>query len=78
ARNPFVIRSKKRPRKKPENLKSVPRSEKKVTIKVSIGMAERCDRYPTPQEVMKAADKALYRAKNSGRNCIRTAGSSSR
>jgi diguanylate cyclase (GGDEF)-like protein len=78
AKNPFVIRSKKRPRKKPENLKSVPRSEKKVTIKVSIGMAERCDRYPTPQEVMKAADKALYRAKNSGRNCIRTAGSSSR
>jgi len=78
AKNPFVIRSKKRPRKKPENLKSVPRSEKKVTIKVSIGVAERCDRYPTPQEVMKAADKALYRAKNSGRNCIRTAPNSTR
>jgi diguanylate cyclase (GGDEF)-like protein len=69
----FFIRSAKRPRKKPENLKSIPKSDKKVTIKVSIGMAERDDRYPTPHEVMKAADNALYRAKNSGRNCIRTA-----
>ncbi len=78
AKNPFVIRSKKRPRKKPENLKSVPRSGKKVTIKVSIGMAERCERYPTPHEVIKAADKALYRAKNSGRNCIKIAVSTTR
>ncbi|MEJ2052244.1 MAG: GGDEF domain-containing protein [Calditrichota bacterium] len=72
------IRSTKRPRKKPENLKSVPKSDKKVTIKVSIGMAERGDRYPTPYEVVKAADQALYRAKNSGRNCLRTMAKSSR
>jgi diguanylate cyclase (GGDEF)-like protein len=74
----FFIRSTKRPRKKPENLKSVPKSDKKVTIKVSIGMAERGDRYPTPYEVVKAADQALYRAKNSGRNCLRTMAKSSR
>ena len=73
----FFIRSTKRPRKKPENLKTVPKSDKKVTIKVSIGMAERDDRYPTPYEVMKAADQALYRAKHSGRNCIRTMAKSS-
>jgi diguanylate cyclase (GGDEF)-like protein len=44
-----------------------PRSEF-VTVTISIGIAERNDELRTPQEVLKAADAALYRAKQSGRN----------
>jgi len=35
---------------------------------VSIGVAERNGRFDTPQEVFEAADRALYRAKEKGRN----------
>lgn len=41
-----------------------------VSVTVSIGVAERSDRYPTPAEVLRAADRALYRAKNRGRNQV--------
>jgi diguanylate cyclase (GGDEF)-like protein len=46
-------------------------SRKKITITVSIGVAERSERYATPQQVIQAADQALYRAKNAGCNQIR-------
>jgi diguanylate cyclase (GGDEF)-like protein len=39
-----------------------------VSVTVSIGVAERNERNPTPQAVLQAADKALYRAKSKGRN----------
>lgn len=39
-----------------------------VTITISIGIAEHSERYPLPENVTKAADKALYRAKKKGRN----------
>ena len=39
-----------------------------VAVTVSIGLAERNGRYDTPQEVIEAADRALYRAKEKGRN----------
>lgn len=42
----------------------------KIHITVSIGVAEACDKYSKPEEVIKAADMALYRAKESGRNCV--------
>jgi diguanylate cyclase (GGDEF)-like protein len=53
---------------KPENPKKIRGLRKKVKITVSIGVAERNDKYGTPEQVIKAADKALYKAKKAGRN----------
>ncbi len=39
-----------------------------VSVTISIGAAERNDNLRIPDEVLKAADHALYRAKNRGRN----------
>ena len=47
-------------------------ANKKVSITVSVGVAERNDLFRTPGDVLKAADKALYRAKKKGRNCLST------
>ena len=69
----FLLRSTKRPRKKPEKAKKPATTKEfleKVFVTVSIGVAERDDCCRTPKEVVKAADEAMYRAKNSGRNCI--------
>jgi diguanylate cyclase (GGDEF)-like protein len=43
---------------------------KKVSIHVSIGVANKDETRKTPDEVLKAADTALYRAKKNGRNCV--------
>lgn len=45
-------------------------SAKRVRVTISIGVAERTENLESAQEVLKAADKALYRAKNKGRNCL--------
>jgi len=50
-----------------------PSPEKLLKITISIGFADRSDRLPTPELVLKAADDALYLAKESGRNCVRYA-----
>jgi len=39
-------------------------------VTISIGYAENNSKTPTPEAVLKAADKALYRAKKKGRNCV--------
>jgi diguanylate cyclase (GGDEF)-like protein len=68
---PFIVRARTRPRKKP----SAPLpggSQKKVSVTVSIGVAEPDGRHGTPDQVIKAADAALYRAKRSGRNKLCT------
>jgi GGDEF domain-containing protein len=41
-----------------------------VSVTVSIGVAERQLEQRTPEEVLKAADQALYAAKGAGRNCV--------
>lgn len=46
------------------------RAGKTVSVTISIGVAERNERLPTPEDVMQAADKALYRAKRGGRNRV--------
>jgi len=37
-------------------------------VTISIGVAERNEKYTSPEQVLMAADKALYRAKKAGRN----------
>jgi diguanylate cyclase (GGDEF)-like protein len=46
-------------------------SAPRVTITISIGIAERSKRHSTPELVLDAADAALYRAKEAGRNCLK-------
>jgi diguanylate cyclase (GGDEF)-like protein len=41
-----------------------------ISVRVSIGVAEKNDRRATPDAVIKAADEALYRAKSAGRNRV--------
>lgn len=75
ARN-FMIRAHNRPRKKPKKQqKDEPATARQagVTINVSIGLARHGTRYRTAPDVFSAADKALYRAKDSGRNRTVTA-----
>ncbi len=46
------------------------RDKDAVSVTVSIGVAERNERLATPQAVIEAADRALYRAKDKGRNRV--------
>jgi diguanylate cyclase (GGDEF)-like protein len=48
--------------------RSAARPSATVSVTISIGVAERNERNPTPLAVLQAADKALYRAKGKGRN----------
>jgi diguanylate cyclase (GGDEF)-like protein len=66
----FTKRSKSRPKKKPLETKSNSGGHRKLYLTVSIGAAERNEKYRTAEEVTTAADNALYRAKAKGRNCV--------
>ena len=66
----FVLRASDRPRKKPAAPKMSPTPRRGVFVTVSIGVAERDSHQTEPQQVVKAADKALYRAKRAGRNRV--------
>jgi diguanylate cyclase (GGDEF)-like protein len=41
-----------------------------ISVRVSVGVAEKNIRLATPLAVIKAADEALYRAKTAGRNRV--------
>ena len=41
-----------------------------VSVTISIGVAERNEVLGQPEDVIKAADKALYQSKQNGRNCV--------
>jgi diguanylate cyclase (GGDEF)-like protein len=69
-RSSFRVRGRKRPRKKPPAPPAGNGSGDRAAVTVSIGVAERDDRHPSPEEVVQAADKALYRAKQAGRNRV--------
>ena len=67
----FTMRRRFRPRVKPKNEKER-KSRQAIMITVSIGVAERNHRHTSPDQVIQAADKALYRAKEAGRNRVST------
>ena len=67
----FYIRSKNRPTKKSKiKKKKDSGSNKTAHITVSIGVAEKNKDLKKPDNVIKAADKALYKAKKKGRNRV--------
>ena len=66
--SPFVVRGRLRPVRKPRKPRMDSGSTKRVSVTVSIGMALRDEDNPRSQDVLKAADKALYKAKKAGRN----------
>lgn len=71
AREPFAIRRRLRPRKKPAKPRAKnPKREETITI--SIGVAERNREVGKAEDVIRAADQALYRAKEAGRNRVET------
>lgn len=47
------------------------RNARPLRVTVSIGVAERSDALRAPEAVIKAADQALYKAKDEGRNLVR-------
>lgn len=73
----FVVRSKPRPKRKASKKTRAKRKaagssgKKPVGIRVSIGVADNKSA-DSPEQVIKAADKALYRAKKKGRNRVVT------
>jgi diguanylate cyclase (GGDEF)-like protein len=66
----FVLRSPNRPSRRPSHPPPTA-GVGAIEITVSVGIAERTARHSTPDRVLDAADKALYLAKETGRNCVR-------
>ncbi len=66
----FAIRSSDRPRKKPDPPRKSSRPPKLISVSVSIGFAGPSARNSGSNAVLRAADRALYRAKNKGRNRV--------
>jgi diguanylate cyclase (GGDEF)-like protein len=69
-KHPFRIRDKSRPEKKPDPVKPRVVLPQAVTITMSFGMASKSELDKEPSDVMKRADEKLYKAKESGRNCV--------
>ncbi|MGD2125096.1 MAG: diguanylate cyclase, partial [Desulfobacteraceae bacterium] len=68
---PFFVRGKGRRKGTSEDRgKSKSRGQQKVKITVSIGVAGTGKELTTPEKVLKAADKVLYKAKRTGRNRV--------
>ena len=66
----FKVRSAGRDGKSADNRQKGGGGGKKISLTVSIGLAQREPTRKTPQAVLKAADQALYRAKEAGRNRV--------
>ena len=69
----FVVRGRKRPKQKPEAASKKGSGKAMLQVTVSIGAATRDDKNTTSEQLLKAADKALYKAKKGGRNQVCTA-----
>jgi len=66
----FIVRSKERRIGKAKKMRKRKDSRNQEKITISIGVADDGGRPSSPQDVIKAADQALYRAKQEGRNRI--------
>src|SRR2546421_284982 len=66
----FILRSRIRSKRKREKILAEKGPGRRVPVTVSIGVAERDSRHSKPDQVVKAADRALYRAKDGGRNQV--------
>lgn len=64
----FVVRSPIRPEKRPR--RRTPSVGRRVPLTISIGAASPNAVRRTPDDVLRVADRALYRAKRAGRNCV--------
>jgi diguanylate cyclase (GGDEF)-like protein len=67
AKSPFVIN---RISRRKNDEKTIPVKRKSVKVTVSIGVADSSGEIESPWDVLKLADKALYRAKNKGRDLV--------
>lgn len=70
ADRPFVLRPSRRKGGPADRGRAVSKPRSSLRVTVSIGVAERSDRNPSADAVLKAADKALYKAKRKGRNRV--------
>ena len=66
----FTVRGRGRPRKPPVRPLPSRGKKKRVRVRISIGAAQRREEHHTAQDVVKAADGALLRAKRGGRNRV--------
>ncbi len=74
---PTDLRTGERDRRRSARKKFAPKfqtqSHDRLSVTVSIGLAEPSTRYRHPEQVIQAADQALYRAKHKGRNRVELA-----
>ena len=68
----FILRARFRSKKKKEKVVTEKGPGERVPVTISIGVAEKTDRHSKWDLVVKAADRALYRAKEGGRNQVQT------
>jgi len=66
----FILRARFRSKKKKEKVLTDRGPGERVPVTISVGVAEKNERHTKWDQVVKAADRALYRAKEGGRNQV--------